>query len=70
MLGFFKHFRRKKIGEKLPYLTKSEAKLWKKLITTMVFDKNAIFFAENWRKSKKIVITTLVFEKKPCTYFA
>jgi hypothetical protein len=28
------------------------------LIITLVFKKNAIFFAENWEKSQKIVIIT------------
>jgi hypothetical protein len=30
----------------------------KNLITTLVSEKNANFFAENWRKSQKIVIIT------------
>jgi hypothetical protein len=40
----------KKIGEK--------AKLCKKFIITLVFEKNANFFAENCRKSQKIMIIT------------
>jgi hypothetical protein len=28
------------------------------VITTLVFEKNANFFAENWQKSQKIVIIT------------
>jgi hypothetical protein len=28
------------------------------MINTLVFEKNANFFAENWRKSQKIVIIT------------
>jgi hypothetical protein len=30
----------------------------KKLIITLVFEKNANFFVENWQKSQKIVIMT------------
>jgi hypothetical protein len=33
------------------------------VIITLVFEKNANFFTENWQKSQKIVIITLVFEK-------
>jgi hypothetical protein len=33
------------------------------VIITLVFEKNANFFAENCQKSQKIVIITLVFEK-------
>jgi hypothetical protein len=39
-------------------LTQNKAKLCNNLITTLVFEKNAIFFAENSRKSQKIVIIT------------
>jgi hypothetical protein len=54
----FKIFFATKIGEKMAFLTQNKAKLGKKLIITLVFEKNAIFFAENWRKSQKIVIVT------------
>jgi hypothetical protein len=39
-------------------LTQNKAKVWKKLILTLVFKKNANFFAGNWEKSQKIVIIT------------
>jgi hypothetical protein len=39
-------------------LTQNNAKLCKNLIITLVFEKNAKFFAENWLTSKKIVIIT------------
>jgi hypothetical protein len=39
------------------FFTQNKANL-KKLITTLVFEKNANFFAENWQKSQKIVIIT------------
>jgi hypothetical protein len=42
----------------LAFLTQNKAKLCKILIITLVFEKNAISFAENCRKSPKIVITT------------
>jgi hypothetical protein len=38
--------------------TQNKAKLFKKLIITLVFEKNANFFAENYQKSQKIVIIT------------
>jgi hypothetical protein len=39
-------------------LTQNKAKLCKMLIITLVFEKNANFFAENCQKSPKIVIIT------------
>jgi hypothetical protein len=47
-----------KIGEKIGVLTQNKAKLCKNLIITLVFEKNAKFFDENWQKSLKIVIIT------------
>jgi hypothetical protein len=55
---FKKNFRRKIQRNKLAFLTQNEAKLFKMLIITLVFEKNANFFAENCRKSQKIVIIT------------
>jgi hypothetical protein len=43
MLWFLKYFHRKKIGQKLAFLTQSRAKLSKILIIILVFEKNAIF---------------------------
>jgi hypothetical protein len=40
----------------LAFLTQNKAKLCKILIITLVFEKNANFFAENCQKSQKIVI--------------
>jgi hypothetical protein len=40
-----------KIGEKVGFLTHNKAKLCKILIITLVFEKSAIFFAENCQKS-------------------
>jgi hypothetical protein len=54
----FKNIFAKKIAKKFAFLTQSKAKLCKILIITMVFEKNAVFFAENWQKSQKIVIVT------------
>jgi hypothetical protein len=42
----------------MAFLTHNKAKLCKNLITTLVFEKNANFLAENGRKSQKIVIIT------------
>jgi hypothetical protein len=49
---------RQKFGKKLAFLTQNKAKICKILIITLVFEKNAIFFAENCRKSQKIMIIT------------
>jgi hypothetical protein len=46
MLWFFKYFRRKNC-KKWAFLTQNKAKLCKILIITLVFEKNANFFAEN-----------------------
>jgi hypothetical protein len=50
MLWFFKYFRQK--------IRVFDSKQSKILIITLVFEKNANFFAENCRKSQKIVIIT------------
>jgi hypothetical protein len=42
----------------MAFLTQNKAKLCKILIITLVFEKNANFFAEDWQKSQKIVIIT------------
>jgi hypothetical protein len=48
-----------KFGKKLAFLTQNKAKVCKTLIITLVFEKNAIFSAENCGKSHKIVNITL-----------
>jgi hypothetical protein len=55
----FKIFSPKNSAKKLTFLTQNKAKICKILIITLVFEKNANFFAENCRKSQKIVIITL-----------
>jgi hypothetical protein len=40
------------------FLTQNKAKLFKKLIITLVFEENANFFAENCQNSQKIAIIT------------
>jgi hypothetical protein len=42
----------------LAFLTQNKAELCKILSITLVFEKNANFFAENCQKSQKIVIIT------------
>jgi hypothetical protein len=42
----------------LAFVAQNKAKLCKNLIITLVFVKNANFFAENWEKSQKMVIIT------------
>jgi hypothetical protein len=50
----------KNSAKKLAFLTQNRAKLCKILIITLVFEKNANFFAQNCQKSQKIVIITSV----------
>jgi hypothetical protein len=54
MLRFLKIFSPKNWA----FLTRNKAKLSKFLIITLVFEKNANFFLENYQKSQKIVIIT------------
>jgi hypothetical protein len=56
----FEIFSPKKLATKLVFLTLNKDKLSKNLIITLVFEKNANFFVENWQKLQKIVIITLV----------
>jgi hypothetical protein len=42
----------------MAFLTQNKAKLCKMLVIRLVFEKNAYYFAENCRKSQKIVIIT------------
>jgi hypothetical protein len=53
----FKIFSPKNLAKKLAFLTK-QSQILKKMIITLVFKKNANFFAENEEKSQKIVIIT------------
>jgi hypothetical protein len=54
----FKIFLPKNSAKKLAFLTQNKAKLCKILIITLVFEKNANFFAKNCQKSQKIMIIT------------
>jgi hypothetical protein len=56
----FKIFSLKNSAKKFVFLTQNKAKLCKSLIITLVFEKNANFFAENRQKSQKIVIITSI----------
>jgi hypothetical protein len=56
MLGFLKNFRRKIFRKKLAFLTRMKGYFAEKVIITLVFEKNANFFAENRQKSQKTVI--------------
>jgi hypothetical protein len=62
-----KIFSPKNWRKKLAILTQNKAKLCKILIMTLVFEKNAIFFVENKRKSQKIVIITSTPRANPKT---
>jgi hypothetical protein len=53
-----KIFSLKNSVKKMAFLIQIKAELCKILIITLVFEKNANFFAENCRKSQKIVITS------------
>jgi hypothetical protein len=50
----------KKLAKKWRYWLKQKVIFEEKVNITLVFEKNAIFFAENWQKSLKIVIITSV----------
>jgi hypothetical protein len=63
----------KNFAKKLAFFAQIKAKLCKNWIITLVFEKNANFFTENWQKPQKIVIITSTpdeFEKKsPSSFF-
>jgi hypothetical protein len=48
----------KRFWQKIGVFSQNKAKLCENWIITLVFEKNANFFAENWQKSQKIVIIT------------
>jgi hypothetical protein len=52
----------------LAFFAQNKAKLCKRLIITLVFEKNANFFAENCQKSQKIVIITSTSGANPATF--
>jgi hypothetical protein len=52
----------------MAFLTQNKAKLCQHLIITLVFEKNANFFAENYQKWQKIVIITLTPGPNPMTF--
>jgi hypothetical protein len=53
-----KIFSLKNFAKKLAFFAQNKAKLCKNRTITLVFEKNANYFAENCRKSQKIVIIT------------
>jgi hypothetical protein len=53
-----KIFSPKKLAKSWRFLLKLLLVFAKIVIITLVFEKNANFFAENWQKSQKIVIIT------------
>jgi hypothetical protein len=60
-------FSPKNSAKKYGVLTQNKAKLCKISIITLVLEKNANFFGENWQKSLKIVIITSTLVKN-CGY--
>jgi hypothetical protein len=62
-----KIFSPKNFAKRLAFFAQNKAKLCKNYIITLVFEKNANFFAENWQKSQKIVIITSTPERKKCS---
>jgi hypothetical protein len=42
------------MAKKMAFLTQNQAKLFKNLITTLVFEKNAIFPAKNWQNRRNL----------------
>jgi hypothetical protein len=53
-----KIFSPKILEKKMAFLSQNKAKFVKNFIITLVYEKNANFFAENCLKSQKIVIIT------------
>jgi hypothetical protein len=53
-----KIFSPKNLAKILAFLTQTTLIISKNLIITLVFEKNANFFAKKWQKSQKIVIIT------------
>jgi hypothetical protein len=51
---FFKIFSPKLSAKKFAFFTQNKAKLCKMLIITLVFEKNANFFAENCQNRRKL----------------
>jgi hypothetical protein len=51
-----KIFSPKNLAKIFAFFAQNKAKICKISIITLVFEKNANFFAENWQKSQKIVI--------------
>jgi hypothetical protein len=58
-----KIFSPKNLTKKMALFVQTIASFCKDLIITLVFEKNAIIFAENWQKSLKIVIITSTPDK-------
>jgi hypothetical protein len=54
----FQIFSPKILAKILAFFAQTAATFCKNLIITLVFEKNANFFAENWQKSQKIMIIT------------
>jgi hypothetical protein len=63
-----KIFSLKNFAKKLAFFAQNKAKLCRNWIITLVFEKNANFFAENWQKSQKIVIITSTPGANPSTF--
>jgi hypothetical protein len=58
-----KIFSAKNLATILAVFAQTTASFCKNLIVTMVFEENAIFFAENWQKLEKIkIIASTPFE--------
>jgi hypothetical protein len=55
----FKIFSTKNLVKILAFFAQITASFCKNFIITLVFEKNANFFAENWQKTQKILIVTL-----------
>jgi hypothetical protein len=53
-----KIFSPKNLAKMLAIFAQTTASFCKNLIITLVFEKNANFFAKNWQKSQKFVIIT------------
>jgi hypothetical protein len=64
-----KIFSLKNLATKSAFFTLIKGNFSEKVIITLVFEKNANFFAENGQKSQKIVITTSTLGRRGDNYF-
>jgi hypothetical protein len=61
-------FSPKKLAKILAFFAQTAVSFCKIVIKTLVFEKSANFFTENWQKMQKIVIITSTSDANPATF--